>query len=163
MKYEHLLLSEKRLMLKLKLQYFGHLMWRADSLKKTLMLGGIVGKRRRGLQRGLHHWLDARESEWTPGVGDGQGGLECCSSWGRKGLDMTEQPNWTELILRGVSWHPIMTLVCIFLISQIISHTESPFMSILALCVFFGEMCFQVLCLFLNQVVWFYVVFIIEF
>ena len=46
---------------------------------------------------GWHHWLDGRESEWTPGVGDGQGGLACCDSWGRKELDTTEQLNWTEL------------------------------------------------------------------
>ena len=47
-----------------------------------------------------HHWLDGRESEWTPGVGDGQGGLACCDSWSRKELDTTEWLNWTELILR---------------------------------------------------------------
>ena len=46
---------------------------------------------------GWHHWLDGRESEWTPGVGDGQGGLVCCDSWGRKALDTTERLNWTEL------------------------------------------------------------------
>ena len=46
---------------------------------------------------GWHHWLDGRESEWTPGVGDGQGGLACCDSWGRKESDTTERPNWTEL------------------------------------------------------------------
>ena len=46
---------------------------------------------------GWHHWLDGRESEWTPGVGDGQGGLECCDSWGRKESDTTERLNWTEL------------------------------------------------------------------
>ena len=46
---------------------------------------------------GWHHWLDGRESEWTLGVGDGQGGLACCDSWGRKESDMTEQLNWTEL------------------------------------------------------------------
>ena len=45
---------------------------------------------------GWHHWLDGRESEWTPGVGDGQGGLACCKSWGRKESDTTEQLNWTE-------------------------------------------------------------------
>ena len=44
---------------------------------------------------GWHHWLDGRESEWTPGVGDGQGGLACCNSWGCKESDRTEQ--WTEL------------------------------------------------------------------
>ena len=46
---------------------------------------------------GWHHCLDGHEFEWTPGVGDGQGGLACCSSWGRKELDMTERLNWTEL------------------------------------------------------------------
>ena len=48
---------------------------------------------------GWHHWLDGREFEWTPGDGDGQGGLECCDSWGRKVSDMTEWLNWTELNL----------------------------------------------------------------
>ena len=46
---------------------------------------------------GWHHRLDRREFEWTPGVGEGQGGLVCCDSWGRKELDMTERLNWTEL------------------------------------------------------------------
>ena len=73
-----------------------------DSLEKTLMLGGIGGRRRRGRQRmdemaGWHHWLDGRESEWTPGVGDGQGGLACCDSWGHKESYMTEQLNWTAV------------------------------------------------------------------
>ena len=45
-----------------------------------------------------HHWLKGPEFEWTPGVGDGQGGLECCSPWGSKELDTTERLNWTELI-----------------------------------------------------------------
>ena len=60
---------------------------------------------------GWHHRLDGRESEWTPGVGDGQGGLACCNSWGRKESDTTERLNWTELncnisrkILLGVLW-----------------------------------------------------------
>ena len=48
---------------------------------------------------GWHHQLDGRESEWTPGVGDGQGGLGCCNSWFRKESDMTERLNWTELKL----------------------------------------------------------------
>ena len=48
---------------------------------------------------GWHHWLDEHESEWTPGVGDGQGGLVCCDSWGRKESDTTEWLNWTELNL----------------------------------------------------------------
>jgi len=46
---------------------------------------------------GWHHWLDGRESGWTAGVGDGQGGLGCCDSWGHKELDTTEWLNWTEL------------------------------------------------------------------
>ena len=46
---------------------------------------------------GWHHWFNGRDSVWTPGVDDGQGGLACCNSWGRKELDMTERLNWTEL------------------------------------------------------------------
>jgi len=80
-------------MLKLKLQYFGHLMRRADSLEKTLMLGGIGGRRRRGRQRmrwldGITNSMDVSLSEL--GVGDGQGGLACCGSWVRKESDTTE-------------------------------------------------------------------------
>ena len=79
------------------LQYFGHLMWRVDSLEKTLMLGGIGGRRKWMTEDemiGWHHGLDGRESEWTPGVGDGQGGLVCCSPWSHKKSDTTEQLNW---------------------------------------------------------------------
>ena len=46
---------------------------------------------------GWHHWFDGRESQWTPGVGDGQGGLACCDSWGHKELDTTEQLIWSDL------------------------------------------------------------------
>ena len=56
-----------------------------------------------------HHWLNGRESEWTPGVGDGQGGLACCDSGGRKESDTTEQLNWTEhqeLFRLSVFWSP---------------------------------------------------------
>ena len=79
-------------MLKLKLQYFGHLMQRADSFEKTLMLGKIEGRRRRGQQRivGWHHRLNGHGFGWILGVGDGQGGLACCSSWGHKESDITE-------------------------------------------------------------------------
>ena len=90
--------SLEGLMLKLKLQYFGHLMRRADSLEKTLMLGGIGSRRRRGRPR--MRWLDGitdsmhMSLKWTPGVDDGQGGLACCDSWGCKELDMTEWLNW---------------------------------------------------------------------
>ena len=93
-------MSLEEMILKLKLQYFGHLMRRADSLVKPLMLGGLGGRRKRGWwsteMAGWHHQLDGREFEWTPGVGDRQGGLVCCDSWGRKELDTTEQLNWTE-------------------------------------------------------------------
>ena len=96
-------ISLEGMMLKLKLQHFGHLMWRADSLEKTLMLGGIGGRRRKGTTEdevaGWHHWLDAHKSEWTPRVGDGQGGLACCDSWGREELDITGRLNWTELMV----------------------------------------------------------------
>ena len=47
---------------------------------------------------GWNHWLDGRNFEWTPGIGDGQGDLACCGSWGHKESDMTERLNWTELI-----------------------------------------------------------------
>ena len=84
----------ERLMLKLKLQYFGHLMRRANSLEKPLMLGKTEGRRRRGQQR--MRWLDGitkldgHESGQAPGVGDGQGSLVCCSLWGRKESGTTE-------------------------------------------------------------------------
>ena len=85
--------SLEGLMLKLKLQYSGHLMRRADLLEKTLMLGKIEGRRRRGRQR--MRWLDGITDSmdvfgWTPGVDDGQGGLACYGSCGRKESDMTE-------------------------------------------------------------------------
>ena len=74
-------ISLEGLMLKLKLQYFGHLMQRVDSLEKTLMLGGIVGQEEKGTTEdemaGWHHQLDGHEFECTLGVGDGQGGLMC--------------------------------------------------------------------------------------
>ena len=80
--------SLEGLMLKLKLQYFGYLMRRADSFEKTLMLGKIEGRWRRGTTEGemvgWHHRLNGHEFGLTPGVGDGQGGLACCGSWGHK-------------------------------------------------------------------------------
>ena len=83
--------SLEGLMLKLKLQYFGHLMRRTDSLEKPLTLGKSEGRRRRGWQR--TRWLGGLEFEQAPGVGDGQGSLACCSPWGRKELDTTERLN----------------------------------------------------------------------
>ena len=80
-------------MLKLKLQYFGHLVQRANSLEKTLILGKTEGGRRRGQQRmswldGITNLMDMSLSKL--GVGDGQGGLACCSPWGHKESDTTE-------------------------------------------------------------------------
>ena len=77
--------SLEGLMLKLKLQYFGHLMQRADSLEKTLMLGKVEGRKRRG----QHYELNGHDFEQTLGDGKGQGSLACCSPWGRKELDTT--------------------------------------------------------------------------
>ena len=146
------------MMLKLKLQYFGHLMWRVDSLKRTLMLekiespldckeiqpldllkeispgcslegmmlklklpilwplhakGWLTGKdpdpgrdwgqEEKGTTEdemaGWHHWLDGHEFEWIPGVGDGQGGLACCSPWGcRVRHNWATELNWVYII-----------------------------------------------------------------
>ena len=85
--------SLEGLMLKLKLQFFVHLMRRTDSLEKTLMLGKIEGRRRGQRQDVIvewHHWLNGHEFEQALGVGDGQGSLVCCSPWDHKGSDTTE-------------------------------------------------------------------------
>ena len=94
--------SLEGLMLKLKLQYFGHLMWKADLLAKALMLRKIKGGRR-GWQR--MRWLDRITNsmdmsfEQALGDGEGQGSLVCCSPCGHKVLDTTKQLNWVELKL----------------------------------------------------------------
>ena len=78
-------------MLKLKPQYFGHLMRRADSFEKTLMLGKIEGRRRRGATEGemvgWHHHLDGHEFEQAPGDNERQEILVCCRPWGYKESD----------------------------------------------------------------------------
>ena len=93
--------SLEGLMLKLKLQHFGHLMQRTDSLEKTLMLGKIEGRRRRGWQR--MRWLDGITDSMDMSLSTlwelvmEKVILECCSPWGCKKSDMTEWLNWTEL------------------------------------------------------------------
>ena len=90
------------LMLKLKLQYFGHLRQKTDSLEKNPILGKIEARRRRGWQRirwldGITDSMDMNLSKLRELVMDGQGSLACCSPWGCKELDTTEQLNWTYI------------------------------------------------------------------
>ena len=82
--------SLEGLILKLKLQYFVHLMRRTDSLEKTLILGKIERGTIEDEMVGWHHRLNGHEFEQAPGVGDGQGSLACCSPCGRKEADTTE-------------------------------------------------------------------------
>ena len=85
--------------LMLKLQYFGHLMRRADSFEKDLNIGKDWMQVEKGMTEdemvGWHHRLDKYEFEQAPGDGEGQGSLVCCSPWGRK--DWTQLSDWTEL------------------------------------------------------------------
>ena len=90
-------ISLEGMMLKVKLEYFGHLMRRVDSLEKTLKLGEIGDRRRRGRPRmrwldGIMDSMDVSLSELREMVMD-KGGLACCDSWGRKESDTTEQLN----------------------------------------------------------------------
>ena len=87
--------------LKLKLQYFGHLTQKSWLIGKDPDAGRDWGQEEKGTTEDemavWHHGLDGRESEWTPGVGDEQGVLACCNSWGRKESDTTElELYWTE-------------------------------------------------------------------
>ena len=92
--------SMEGMMLKLKLQYFGHLRHKSWLIRKDSDAGRGWGQEEKRTTEdemaGWPHRFNRGEFEWTPGVGDGQGGLACCNSWGHKELDMTEQLNWTD-------------------------------------------------------------------
>ena len=96
--------SLERLMLKLKLQYFGHLMQRTNSLEKTLMLGRTESRRRRVWQK--MRWLDGITNAIDMSLnklqaGDGQGSLACCiSPWGHKASNTTERLKWTDTFIK---------------------------------------------------------------
>ena len=89
--------SLEGLILKLKLQYFGHLMRRTDSFEKDPDAGKDCKQEENGMTEdemvGWHHWLNGHGFGWTLGVGDGQGGLVCCSPWGCQESDMNERLN----------------------------------------------------------------------
>ena len=77
---------------------------------------------------GWHHWLDGRESEWTSGVGDGQGGLVCCDSWGHKESVRTERLNWTDwthlfILIYLLLWY--LHLYVIFIACMHAIHAKS--------------------------------------
>ena len=92
--------SLELLMLKLKLQYFGHLIQRTDLQRKDPDSGKDWRQGEKGMTEhemvGWHHQLNEHEFEQALGVGDGQGGLACCSLWGRQELDPTGQLKWTD-------------------------------------------------------------------
>ena len=100
--------SLEGLMLKLKLQYFDHLMWRANSLEKILMLGKMEA---RGTIEdemvGWHNWLNGHEFEWAPGHGKQQGGLACCTSGVCKESDTTEWLNNNNKDISQWSYHTL--------------------------------------------------------
>ena len=110
--------SLEGLMLKLKPQYFGHLMQRTDSFENTLMLGKIEGSRGREWQRmrwlgGITIQLYSHEFEYPPGAGDGQGSQVCCSPWGRKESDMTERLTCTELTSHNSKYISLSVLISV--------------------------------------------------
>ena len=122
-------ISLKGMMLKLKLQYLDHLLWRNDSLEKTLMLGKIEGRSRRGRQR--MRWLDGiidsgHEFDQAPGVGEGQGSLEYYSPRGNKESDMTEWMNWAE----SPVWLSSNQLPSLMAKSHFINKTKDNFVTL---------------------------------
>ena len=121
--------------------FFGHLMPKYFSMSwlvgKDSDAGRDWGQEKKGMTKdemaGWHHWLNGRQSEWTLGVGDGQGGLVCCNSWGRKESDMTEQVNWTELT-EWYKYHYLLFLVLSAYIKYLFPFSHFQFM-----CVFSSE------------------------
>ena len=97
--------SLEGLTVKLKLQQFGHLMRKTWLIWKDPDAGKDWGQEEKGMSEdemvGWHHWLNGHGFGWTPGFGDGQGGLACFGWWGHKESDMTEWLNWTELTCRN--------------------------------------------------------------
>ena len=89
------------------------ILWPPDAKNWLLRKDFDAGKDWRKEEKGMsedemarwHHWHDGHEFEQDPGVGDGQGGLVCCDSWGHKELDMTEQLNWLTNWSRAVEVH----------------------------------------------------------
>ena len=127
-------------MLKLKLQYFGHLMRRVDSLEKTYA-GRDWGQEEKGMTEdemaGWHHWVNGRESGWTPGVGDGQGGLACCNSWVAK--SWTRQRNWTQLNCSVKSFDPLQGSVWKKVCKYITTCVEIVSWALWANCPYLGD------------------------
>ena len=99
-------ISLEEMMLKLKLQYFWLPHAKSWLIGKDSDSGRDWGQEEKGTTEdemaGWHHWIDGCESEWTSGVGNGQGDLACCDSWCRKESDRTERLNWTELNWTGL-------------------------------------------------------------
>ena len=95
------------------------ILWPSDANSWLIWKGPDAGKdwgqEEKGMTEdemvGWHHWLDGHEFEWTPGVGDGQGGLVCCDSWGRKESDMAEL-SWTPKATRKGGNLPLEKSVC---------------------------------------------------
>ena len=111
-------------MLKLKLQYFGHLIRRADLLEKSLMLGKIKGRRREreSEMAGWHHQCNGHELGQTLGDDERQGSLACCSSWGCKESDMTEKLNNNRV--RYNRYSPLAILTTHFLREAFIENSR---------------------------------------
>ena len=123
--------SLEGMMLKLKFQYFSHLMRRVDSLEKTD--AGRDWGQEKGMTEdemaGWHHWLDGRESEWTPGVGDWQGGLVCCDPRGhRVGHDWVTELNRTMVCANkdNCTSFFLSNLILFLLFLSVLIRTSSP-------------------------------------